>query len=367
MTLYASVPYRLGLPPESLILFNLGLVIVSSCLAARFARTFWPVTGRTLGFMRYVIAAFAHVAFLWVMCFNSLSDAPAAAFALSGLWLTCTTTVGRGGMLAAGAAGALLGLSAFLRVSYLYPVLVLGAVWAVMRACHRCLLARGTAAFLVALIAPLWLQVARTHAHTGSWRYVDSAAESYLLSLHLGSTLYGYDTMVPSWQTAPEQPRRFDPDLVVLDQGSAVGYEARSCFEDRPGLLPALHHGDLLGALCLIARRQSFYFGSYAGPGVVYLSSPDARVWSPWLCVINGLPLALTLYWLLTVERRVGIIALAFVSSLWLIATVSQPEQRFVAPVSIFTWAVGLSAAWARLLVACQGFVAGRRLSSWRS
>src|SRR5207247_7339821 len=117
MILYASLPYRLGLPEESLIYFNLGLVLISVILAARFISAVWPTTGTVLGFMRYPIALIPHVAFLWAACFNSLSDAPAAALALSGLWLTCLTIVERRGPVVASASGLLLGLSAFMRTA----------------------------------------------------------------------------------------------------------------------------------------------------------------------------------------------------------------------------------------------------------
>src|SRR2546426_6068751 len=161
MILYASLPDRLGLPQESLIYFNLGLVLVSVLLAARFIRAVWPATGTVLGFMRYPIALVPHVAFLWAVCFNSLSDAPAAAFALSGLWLTCITIVERRGPVLASASGLLLGLSAFMRLSYLYPVLLFGAVYAAIAVYRGRVPAVSAMALLAALLAPLSLQVAR--------------------------------------------------------------------------------------------------------------------------------------------------------------------------------------------------------------
>lgn len=351
MTLYASLPYRLGLPQEALILFNLGLLAVSIALAARFIGIVWPATRRSYGWVRYVTALLPHLVFMWTLSFNSLSDGPAAAMALSGLWLTCTILVERRGPATAAAAGLLTGLSAFLRLSYLYPALMLGAVFVTTAIYRRHLQKTTTAVFLAALVVPLCVQVSRTHAHTGVWSYIDSATNSSLMSEHLNSTLYGYDTVVPAWQGPGQQPQALNPDLVILQQGSAVGYDARSCFRGSLGLMPALKDGDLAGAACLLAMRESFYFGSYATLGAVYLPSPASRIWSRWLYVVNGLPLALTLSWILTTaQRRAAGTAAAFAVSLWFVATIALPEQRFFVPVSVFTWVVGISAPWSWFL-----------------
>ena len=351
MALYASLPYRLGLPQESLIYFNLGLVLVSVILAARFIRAVWPATGTVLSFMRYPIALVPHVAFLWAVCFNSLSDAPAAALALSGLWLTCITVVERRGPVAAGASGLLLGLSAFVRLSYVYPVLLFGAVYAAIVVCRRRVPAANAMALLAALLAPLSLQVARTFAHTGTWSYSDPSVNVYVVSLHPQSALYGYDTIVPPWQGPDPARPPSNPDVIALYQGFAVGYDARSCFTGRTGLVPALRDGDVAGALCLLVKRQFFYFGSYARLGAVYLPSPETRVWSRWLCVINIVPVALTLYGLLIcADHVVGVLVLVLLSSIWLVATVPPPEQRFFATVHISMWVIALATVWSRLV-----------------
>lgn len=351
MALYASLPYRLGLPQEALIYFNVALVLVSVMLAARFMRAVWPATGAGRGFMRYSIALAPHVAFLGAVCFNSLSDAPAAALALSGLWLTCITVVERRGVIAAGACGLLLGLSAFVRLSYVYPILLFGAAYVAMAVYRRRVPPVNAIVLLVALVTPLSVQVGRTFTHTGAWSYSDPSVNVYVVSLHPQSTLYGYDTIVPPWQGPDPASRSLNRDLVALYQGHAAGYDARSCFtEGKTGLVPALRHGDVTGALCLLLKRQFFYFGSYARLGLVYLPSPDTRIWSSWLFVINIVPLALTLYWLLfSADRVVGVLVLVLLASVWLVATVPPPEQRFFATVHITIWVVGLATVWSRL------------------
>ena len=355
MPLYASLPFRLGVPPESLILLNLALVAVSALLAARFIRAFWPSPGMAAGLLRYAIAFLPHVLFLWATCFNSLSDAPAAALLLSGVWLTCITIAERRGPAVAALSGFLIGLSAFLRLSYLYPALIAGATFLVVAAYRRSVPAVRIAAFAAALIAPLCLQVGRTYAHTRSWTYIDAGANALLKSTHLDSALYGYDTIVPRWAGPLPERQRLNPDFVFLQGGLAAGYEARSCFSEVTGLVPALQHGDFAGALCLVAKRQSFYFCSYAMLGRVYLPSPGARHWSRWLFALNSLLFGLTLYWLLVnADRTVGVFALALLSSIWLVATVSVPEQRFFAVVSIFMWIVGLAFLCFRLLTLWQ-------------
>ena len=351
MALYASLPHRLGLAPEALIYFNIGLVLASSVLAARFIRAVWPVTGTALGFMRYPIALVPHVAFLWAVCFNSLSDAPAAALGLSGLWLACITVVEHRGPVTAGASGLLLGLSAFVRLSYVYPVLIFGLVYTALAVYRRRVSAGNAVALLALLLSPLSVQVGRTFAHTGAWSYSDPSVNVYVVSLHPQSTLYGYDTIVPPWKGPDPGRPPSNPDLVALFDGAAAGYQAPACFMGRTGLLPALRHGDLAGALCLFAKRQFFYFGSYTKLGLVYLPSPDVRVWSWWLCVLNIAAIALTFYWsLILAGREVGALVLALLSSVWLVATVPPPEQRFFAAVHITMWIVALATVWSRIL-----------------
>jgi hypothetical protein len=345
MVLYASLPSRLGLPDESLIYFNLGLVVISAMLAARFTAAVWPTTGTVLGFMRYPIALIPHVAFLWAACFNSLSDAPSAALALSGLWLTCLGTVERRGPLVASASGLLLGLSAFMRTQYLYPVLLFGAVYVAI-ALYRKVPAATVMALVAALLAPVGLQVARTAANTGNWSYLDTwATQWYLGPRHVTSTLYGYDTIVPPWAGPDATRRASDPDLVTLYDGAAAGYEGQSCFTDsHTGLLPALRHGDIKSALCLLVKRQFFYFGSYARLGLVYLPSPDVRVWSWWLWILNIAALAVTLYGLLiSTDRLVGALVLVWLSAIGLVATYGPPEQRFFATFHIAMWVIAFA------------------------
>jgi hypothetical protein len=351
MILYASLPYRLGLPEESLIYFNLGLVLISVILAARFISTVWPTTGTVLSFMRYPIALIPHIAFLWAACFNSLSDAPAAALALNGLWLTCLTIVECRGPVVASASGLLLGLSAFMRLQYLYPVLMFGALYGAI-ALYRKVPAANAMALLAALLTPLSLQVAGTVAHTGNWSYLDSRANQwYMGPPFVNSALYGYDTIVPPWRGPDPTRPPSHPDLGTLYDGWAAGYDGGSCFKDsHTGLLPALRHGDLHGALCLLVKRQSFYFGSYARLGLVYLPSPDTRIWSRSLWVLNIVSLAVTFYWLLTsADRIVGCLVLVSLSSIWLVASYSPPEQRFFATFHITMWLVASATVWSRL------------------
>ena len=348
MVLYASLPYRLGLPPESLIYFNLGLVLISSFLAARLTNAVWPPNGRVLRFMRYPIAMIPYVAFLWAPCFNSLSDAPAAALALSGLWLTCLMTVERRGPVAASMSGLLLGLSAFMRTQYLFPVLMFGALYAAIAFYRKP--AVNAVALLVALLMPLSLQVATTAAHTGNWSFLDRWATAwYMGPRHVTLALYGYDTLFPARVLDPTTPSA-NPDLVTLYDGAAVGYDGLSCFKDsHTGLLPALRHGDVNAALCLIVKRQFFYFGSYARLGLVYLPSPEVRIWRWWLLALNIVALAVSLYWLLISSGRlVAAPILVWLSSIWLIATYGPPEQRFFATFHTAMWVVALAAVSSR-------------------
>jgi len=351
MILYASLPYRLGIPEESLIYFNLGLVLLSVILAARFISAVWPTSGTVLGLMRYPIALIPYVAFLWAPSLNSLSDAPSAALALSGLWLTGITILERRGPVVAGVAGLLLGLSAFMRTQYLYPVLLFGAAYAAI-AFFRKVPAANAMALLVALLTPVSLQVARTVANTGNWSYLDKwATQWYMGPRHVYSTLYGYDTIVPPWQGPDPTRPASHPDVVNLYDGAAAGYEGQSCFNNgHPGLLPALWHGDVKDALCLLVKRQSFYFGSYARLGLVYLPSPDKRIWSWWLWGLNIVALAVTLSWLLiSADRLVGGLVLVWLAGIWIVCTYGPPEQRFFATFHTAMWVIALATVWSRV------------------
>jgi hypothetical protein len=193
------------------------------------------------------------------------------------------------------------------------------------------------------MLVPIGIQVQRTYAHTGAWSYIDPSATAALMSLHTNSTLYGYDTLVPPW-TAPGRPPLAHGDAVLLQQGAGLGYEGRACFVgERPeGIVPALKHGAVAGALCLAMKRQGFYFASYAPFGIVYLPSPGARLWSRWFLVVGLAMIVSMLFWLWR-NREIGVLALVNMGAICAVSTISVPEQRFLAAVHVFLSVIVLS------------------------
>ena len=349
--LWFSLPYRLGLPPESLILANLLLLLVSVVLSGYVAskstmRFLGPRqrpgrwARRLLIALLFGLSALVHVVFLRPVLFNSLSDGPAALLVLIAISLIVVARLDRS-YITLGIAGALLGLAAWIRVFYLLPVVVLVGVYLVLwLKNHRRRL--GELTFLVALI-PILLQFIATYDAYGYVGYQEEEVARFWRHAHLSSSAMGYDTLLP-----------------------AAGYTWSSTREIEDGLLGAWKRKDVAGAICLVIDRVRFYFGSYSprtymGDANQHTDIPKGkiRVWSSSLLALNAFATVGAAWFFIRKRRTLGeggfivtlLLALIFGEGLLIV-----PEQRFVLVFQVVTWVAFLASTLClatRLVVKC--------------
>ena len=320
--LYFSVPYRLGLPPETLVVMNLLLVAASivGCW-----RAFSVLCAKATVVGRLVpagIAVLAHLFFMAVPAWNSLSDVPAAALALLGIWLLILGGARRRVWYHA-TAGSALGAAVLVRASYLYPAFLAAAV---------CLAAsvvlkrqrRSALALFLALGVSVGVQFYATHGRTGEWSFLDRTTTGRWERRHFGSTMYGRDTLLP---------------------GSAAEYTAPECFRTARDPFDAVRAHDWAAIACLWTRRQEFYFGSYVSAGRVYLSSRSKRHFSEGFLFLNGAALLLGAFFAFSAHRRKSTsVPLVLVATIWAQATAIVPESRFLMVPHVVLWVLALSA-----------------------
>ncbi len=241
-----SIPERLGLPLNVLILLNLLLMLASVVLSV-FAlqrtlqtqcphRKWGPITGLAV----LVASLLAHGVFLYPTLFHTLTDGPSSCLALMGAWLMLMslqagTAKQRGRQLFA--AGLLWGFAAWLRAFYLYPVLCGLAIYLLGWVCSRP--RQWCGLLLLSALLPIGTQYLHTYQSTGKLAYLDEEAGKFI-TMHSSLTTAGYDTLLPS------DGFFYPPDCVV-----------------RYGILDGLKAGAFDDVACLAKERLKFYLGSY--------------------------------------------------------------------------------------------------------
>ena len=245
--LWFSLPYRVGLPADILILVH-WLLFATSVLLARCAlisvlRRWQPglVLSRTTRVLLLVLSAIIHGWFFWPVMQVALADAPAGLFILIACWLLLLDT--RSWHIAV--AGLLLGCAAWLRFAYLYPLLgMLAGVmmwWCFDRNRDR------KQVWLLLALLPVLIQYAATYQHFGIVQYLGPKAYDDLESEHGLSVAAGQETILPQQQYLwPTTCRR----QIGMDQ--------------------ALHDRDIGTLTCLLMSRFYFSFGSYAPQTYVF-------------------------------------------------------------------------------------------------
>jgi hypothetical protein len=333
-TLYFSLPERLGWPSSSIAALNLALAAASAAIG-------WVSLGRLLGGRPIVRGAQAvaiaatYVFFMWEPAWNSLADVPAAALALVAFWLLLASR--REGMARHVGAGLALGGAVSLRAFYLYPALAAAVALVGLSFWPRQAMARApaaAAAFTAVLLAPILLQAGATHARTGRWAFLDPEIAEIHTQIHFKTTAYGYDTIASGPAT------------------HGLPYEAPECFRRGEVFQKALNTGHLRAVACLLARRQYFYFGSFAGAGRVYLGTPGERHFSP---LYLGLSVAGMIAGLAVAFARtsgsVALPPLVLAVALWAEGSVIRPEGRFLMVTQVALWALALAGTVSALTV----------------
>lgn len=303
--LWFSLPYRLGRAPEFLILAHLILLVISVCLSSIVClqllarRSDQPSIPKWL--TRLVLIGgnlLIHVIVLLPVLFNSLSDAPAALCSLIAVWLLLLNGVLKPvySPWIFALSGLLLGCSAWIRVFYLYPLVVALGVfliyWLIARRnYYRELLV------LTALI-PLALQFVASYRMYGEVSYLSKEMTEVGSRLHLENRDRGYDTLLPA------QGHFWPSDCGKTDS--------------------------LGNSICLIADKFRFYFGSYSPK--TYMQAAGQRRWSSAFLFVNGLAMLATGYVFLAYRKIFlsgGLITIMYFGSIFGEELLIIPEQRF--------------------------------------
>jgi hypothetical protein len=336
--LYYSLPYRLGLRPESIIVVNWLLALGSVALMYETTRRLAPGSSG-LRWSRLLAILVGHLLFLGSPSWNSLSDLPATVFALAGVqcmllaheldrwWCHLAT-------------GLLLGISVSLRAFYLYPAvltvaaLLLASVRQPRRLLRRC-------AVLVVLL-PIACQYGETYRRSHMIGFLYPPVEKLGRRIHFQSTLAGYDTSLTG----------------------AVPYDAKDCFRQSRNFKDAVEKRDGAALACVLGRRYAFYLGTYTAGGKVYITSPAERHKSTLLLIVNSLVLAAASARLgLRGRRPESILVGAFLLMVFAQSLFIVPEARFLYAVLVWMWCDVLDAI---ILAVGPGQLA-QRWRAWRS
>lgn len=253
--LWFSIPYRLGLPPEVvLISLRLLLTFVSVALSVfvslKLIRHRVPARYKNIHLVPFITISsiISHTVFLQPVLQTALSDTAASLLAMIAVWLLLLISPDkRSRFVMLALAGLCMGLAAWIRVFFLYPVLVALIIWLIMWIFNS---KRHIADFLICTaLIPIAIQFYSTWKHTGAFSYIDPEVTANLLKEHRDNKSIGYD--------------------MVLDSRGIWNWYSR-CENYQP-LLPALEQADFHSLYCILSGRVNFYLGSYSADNFVNL------------------------------------------------------------------------------------------------
>lgn len=238
-----SIPYRLGWPPEILIVLHWILLIASIALVTITGIQWVKKNGGSLSRTAWIALAIAslaiHLFFFRPVLYHALTDAPAGLLLLIGIWLFILGQLKNSGALYL-IAGICLGLSVWMRSFYLYPVLgFVLATTLIAIISHRSHWKK--LALLVALL-PILSQYHLVHQKHGYYAFLNKEKSAYWTQHHLISRFVGHDSN--------------------LSTKSAYGWAA-ACAMKAHSMLDVWQNKDMEGFLCLVKERTRFYWGSY--------------------------------------------------------------------------------------------------------
>lgn len=253
--LWFSLPFRLGLPAGSLMLLHGVLWLLSVGLSA-LALAEWvhralPVTHRVryLALALLAPSAVVHAVFFYPFMQVSLVDAPAGLLALTGIWLLLLShRFSRWFVFMA--AGFSLAAALWLRLAYVYPVLIALSVYGVtwlFRANRQ-----WQELWLLLVLLPVLVQCSATYSRYGEFAFINAEESRFWRDFHLNSPVVGYDTIWP-------------------DTGYRWGLPCLLGY----GVLEAVKRGEPWSVFCLMHDRAGFYFGSYAARAYLFFGEPN--------------------------------------------------------------------------------------------
>jgi hypothetical protein len=324
--LYFSVPFRLGLPPRDFgFVFNLLLAVAAAVLAARAVTSLLSHSTRASRAGILGVSLISHVLLTWRASDSFVSDVPAAVAMTSSIWLLILGH-GRNQDRYFAAAGAALGMAAWLRSYYLYPAVATAICYAVVTLARRQRPARAIL-FCLLLAFPVTVQLSATRVHTGTWSFIDSRVTANQQRLHFENATFGYDTLVrPSVR--------------------GFRHDAPQCFERATGFGDAARKGHWGELACLLAYRQWFYLGSYTPGGEIYLVDPEQRRFSRAFFALNLLAVLAAALWAFGTRDRALLLAPAVVllGAVWGEGSIIIPESRFLMGFHMTTWVFAAAA-----------------------
>jgi len=339
-SLWFSVPFRLGLSASvTLITLHLLLAAISIALSVMAMRNLFQISKKNIpyqtaiGLCLFVISAVAHGLFLCPTIQLPLTDTPANLFALIAIWLMLIQVGHRRQFTLMLLAGLCLGFAAWLRVAFLYPLLLMLLAWMTqwLFSKQRNLSELG----LLSALLPIVIQFHATWEHTGAISYLDPNTTEKLMHEHRDNSAIGYDTVMGyPWKWYPE------------------------CAHYQP-LVEAINSHDIYSLGCLLYGRVNFYLGSYSASTYIIFDANETatsnargrkdkiRRWSHVLLAANGLVLiiATALLGNKIIKQTAFPYSLVFVFLILVCgqAIISLPEQRFAITPLIAAWVLGLS------------------------
>jgi len=319
-TLYYAIPFFLGWPPETVIVFNFVLMFASIYLATRVVLGFLklPTANKyILWSTAAFIAALPHVLFMWGCARHSLTDVPAGSLILIGLW-QMVLAIQRKTFLQA-YSGLCFSLAALIRPIYLYPTFLVAVIYSAFQIYHLKMKAfKSVLIFLACIFLPLGFQYLLTYNNTKQWSYVEKNMQEKTVKGSMSFGIWGYDTLLPG------QSLRFTDPYTNNGQG---------------GVIDALHKHDLGRAAVLFAKKEYFYFGSWVPLNYVYIRSPKERIFSPLILMVNILAFAGFFYFGLAHGRwKVFFMPLLAAGLVWSECVLIHPEARYMVVVYVLTW-----------------------------
>jgi hypothetical protein len=317
---YFSLPFSLGLPAEGVIVEH-ALFVTAAAICAYFVLLdlLGPARGLVTKIVAFAAVVAVHVGFMRSLVFTAISDAPAGAAALMGIWLLVLSHT-RKKFTFAIAGCAALGVALSLRAFYLYPAL-LTVVVVFVQAARDNVRPRRLAVACAAVVVPIAVQVTASHENSRTFTFIDSRVELASAHEHFDNAIWGYDT-------------------VLSETTLTAQYDAPECFARSSGFGDAVSKHEWVEALCLVWRRQRFYFGSFVPYGRVYLTDVTDRVFSRDFIAWNVLAFALVSAFILeSRERRRAFLApVVLLAAIHGEASLILPETRFVVALYVALW-----------------------------
>jgi len=249
-----SIPYRFNLPQDTLIFLHYLLAIASIILSAFVIKKLIStgIQKKSLPNLKLflplvVISMLIHGIFLYPIISHSMSDLPSSLLFLIAIWLLFLLPEKiLPKLFILFVCGLLLGLAAWIRSFFLYPLLFALVFWMLHTAFTRKLQLHKII-LLVALI-PIAFQFYTTWKKTGALSYIHPSEASIHQGFILAEKASGYDTVLPG-----------------------VGFRTYPACQNYRALGEALQTVDFYSLGCLLSGKLHYYLGSY---------SPDT-FWDP--------------------------------------------------------------------------------------